>query len=57
MEILAKAGDPIQSTESEQHSSCDDQKLAQAQKLSLENHQAEKNYFKFYTSRLISIQQ
>ena len=57
MQILAKAGDPNQSTESDQHSYCDDQKLAQAQKLSLEKHLAEKQWFKFYTSRLISMEQ
>ena len=53
MEILSKAGDPNHFSESEQHSSRDDQNLAQAQKLSRDEYEAKKKYYRFYTSRII----
>ena len=53
MEILFNAGDPKNCSESEQQSSRDDQKLAHAIKLSLDEDDAEKNYKRFYASRII----
>ena len=54
MDILSKAGDPNHCSESEQHSSSDDQQLAYAQKLSREEDEAKNKYYRFYASRIIN---
>ena len=53
MEILSKSKDPKQYSESDVHSYSDDEKEAHAKKLSIIAHEAEKNYKRFYASRII----
>ena len=53
MEILSRSKDPRNYSESEVHSSVDDENLALAIKLSLVEDEAEKNYKRFYASRII----
>ena len=53
MEILSRSKEIKNNSESEVHSSDDDQKVAHAIKLSLEEDKAEKNYKRFYASRII----
>ena len=53
MEILSTSKDPKEYSESELHSSLDDKNLAHALQLSLIADEAEKNYKRFYASRII----
>ena len=53
MEILSSSKNPKHDCESEMDFSTDDQKLAHAKKLSLEQKKAEDDYLRFYASRII----
>ena len=53
MEILSRSKDPKEYSESELHSYSDDDKEARAVQLSLIADEAEKNYKRFYASRII----
>ena len=53
MEILSKSKDPKEYSESDVHSSLDDKNVAHAKKLSIIADEAEKNYKRFYASRII----
>ena len=53
MEILSTSKDPKEYSGSELHSSLDDKNLAHALQLSLIADEAEKNYKRFYASRII----
>ena len=53
MEILSTSKDPKEYSESELHSSLDDKNMALAVQLSLIADEAEKNYKRFYASRII----
>ena len=53
MEILSRSKDPKEYSESELHSYSDDEKEARAVQLSLIADEAEKNYKRFYASRII----
>ena len=53
MELLYKSKIPQNDRESKQHSSNDDPQLAQAIQLSIDEDEAEKNYLRFYASRII----
>ena len=54
MEILSSSKDPKNYSHSEVHSLSDDQKVAHAIKLSLDEDKAEENYLRFYASRIIN---
>ena len=53
MEILSSSKDPKNYSHSEVHSFSDDQKVAHAIKLSLDEDKALENYLRFYASRII----
>ena len=53
MEILSSSKDPKNYSDSEVHSFSDDQKVAHAIKLSLDEDKALENYLRFYASRII----
>ena len=53
MEILSMSEDPNNYSECEVNSPDDDQKEEQAKKISLGIYKAEKNYKRFYASRII----
>ena len=55
MEILSSSKAPKNHSNSEVHSFSDDQKVAQAIKLSLDEDEAEENYIRFYASRIIKL--
>ena len=52
MEILSSSKDPKNYSHSEVHSFSDDQKVAHAIKLSLDEDEAEENYLRFYAPRI-----
>ena len=53
MEILSSSKHPKKYSHSEVHSFSDDQKVAHAIKLSLDEDKALENYLRFYASRII----
>ena len=53
MEILSRSKDPKEYSESDLHSYSDDEKEAHAIERSLIADEAEKNYKRFYASRII----
>ena len=55
MEILSSSKNPKNYSESEVHSFSDDQKVARAIKLSLDEDEAEENYLRFHASRIIKL--
>jgi hypothetical protein len=55
MEILSSSKDPKNYSHSEVHSFSDDQKVAHAIKLSIDEDEAEENYLRFYASRIIKL--